>query len=48
MTIALLAFTTWSLAVSWKLFGDPVLLVLTIGSLVPAFYLFYLRDRRTT
>jgi hypothetical protein len=39
-----LAFTTWALAVSWRLLGDPVLLALAIISVPPAFYLFYLRD----
>ena len=43
-SLAFLAFTTGALAVTWRLVGDPVLLTLTIVSVLPAFYLFYLRD----
>jgi hypothetical protein len=45
MCLVFLAFTTWALAISWWLMKDPVLLVLTVASLAPAFYLFYLRER---
>ncbi len=48
MCLGFLAFTTWALAVSWRLFGDPMLFALMIASVVPAFYLFYLRDGPTT
>ncbi len=44
MSLGFLAFTTWVLAVTWWLVGDPLLLALTILSIAPAFYLFYLRD----
>ncbi len=47
LSLSFLAFTTWALAITWKLVGDPLLLVLTILSVVPAFYLFYLRDSPT-
>lgn len=44
LCVGFLGFTTSALAVSWRLLGDPLLLALTVLSLVPAFYLFYLRD----
>ena len=47
LCLGFLAFTTWALAVSWRLLGDPSLLALTVLSVVPAFYLFYLRDSST-
>jgi len=49
MCLGFLAFITWALAVSWRLLNEPLLLILALASLVPAFYLFYLRDSpRTT
>jgi hypothetical protein len=48
LCLGFLAFTTWALAVTWRLMGDPTLLALTVLSVVPAFYLFYLRDRPST
>lgn len=47
LCLGFLAFTTWALAVSWRLLGDSVLLVLAVVSTLPAFYLFYLRDGKT-
>lgn len=44
MCLAFLAFTTWVLGTSWWLLRDPVLLVLTVLSVLAAFGLFYLRD----
>ena len=44
LCLGFLAFTTWALAVSWRLLGDPSLLALAVISVLPAFYLFYLRD----
>ena len=44
LCLAFLAFTTWALAVTWRLMGDPLLLALAVVSVLPAFYLFYLRD----
>jgi hypothetical protein len=46
MCLGFLGFATSAFAVSWRLLNDPVLLVLTIISIVPAFYLFYLRDSK--
>lgn len=43
--LLVLGFSTWALAITWRLMGDPVLLGLTLASLVPAFYLFYLREQ---
>ncbi len=48
LCLGFLAFTTWALAVSWRLLGDPSLLALTVLSILPAFYLFYLRDSSAT
>jgi hypothetical protein len=48
LCLGFLAFTTWALAVTWRLLGDPALLALAVFSVVPAFYLFYLRDSQTT
>ena len=45
MALALLSFVTVSLAVTGRLFGDPALLGLAILSVLPAFWLFYQRDR---
>jgi hypothetical protein len=44
LCLGFMAFTTWSLAVSWRLLNEPVLLALTVSTIPPAFYLFYLRD----
>ena len=43
-----LAFVTIALAVTGRLFGDPALIGLAIASTVPAFWLFYQRDRALT
>jgi hypothetical protein len=40
-----LAFVTVALAVTGRLFSDPALICLAIISLLPAFWLFYQRDR---
>ncbi|HEY8475588.1 MAG TPA: hypothetical protein VIN09_01820 [Chloroflexota bacterium] len=45
MALATTGFLTFCLAVTWLLFGGALLLALTVLSVVPAFVLFYLRDR---
>lgn len=44
MCLGFLGFTTWALAITWRLMNDPLLFGLTVASILPAFYLFYLRD----
>lgn len=43
--LAFLGFLTVSLAITWWLFGDLLLLVLAVLSLPPAFWLFYVREQ---
>ncbi len=43
--VAFFGFVTICLAVTWRLFGDPVLLALAIASVGPAFWLFYAREK---
>ncbi|MCC6173773.1 MAG: hypothetical protein IT305_00585 [Chloroflexi bacterium] len=45
MTLATLAFVTIALAVTGRFFGDPALLGLAVVSVLPAFWLFYQRER---
>jgi hypothetical protein len=46
-TLALisLAFVTIALAITGRLFGDPALIGLAAVSTIPAFWLFYQRER---
>lgn len=48
LCLLFLVFTTSAFAVGWRLFGDPMLLVLAVASVPPAFVLFYLRDGSRT
>lgn len=48
LCLLFLVFTTSAFAVGWRLFGDPMLLVLAVACVPPAFVLFYLRDGSRT
>jgi hypothetical protein len=39
-----LAFVTWAFALTWWVTGGTVPLALALASVIPAFFLFYLRD----
>lgn len=45
MALAFLSSITIILAVAGRMFGDPALVVLTVVSVVPAFWLFYQREK---
>lgn len=48
LSLLSLAFVTVSLAITGRLFGDPALIGLAVLSTVPAFWLFYQRQRAMT
>ncbi|MGE3269859.1 MAG: hypothetical protein AB7P40_13995 [Chloroflexota bacterium] len=45
LSLAALAFITVALAITGRLFDDPALIGLAVVSVVPAFWLFYQRER---
>jgi hypothetical protein len=45
LALTALAFVTIALAITGRLFGDPALIGLAVISTVPAFWLFYQRER---
>lgn len=45
LALVTLACTTLALAISGRLFGDPALIGLAVLSVLPAFWLFYQRER---
>lgn len=45
MSLITLAFVTVALAIAGRLFDDPALIGLAIVSTIPAFWLFYQRQR---
>ena len=45
LALVFLGFLTVCLAITWRLFGDPWLLALTVASVLPAFWLFYAREK---
>lgn len=46
MCLGFLFFATAAFALGWRILGEPVLLMLAVISIPPAFLLFYLRDSR--
>jgi len=44
LSLGVLAFVTWASALTWWVTGSVVPLGLALASVVPAFFLFYLRD----
>ncbi len=44
LSLGVLAFVTWAFALTWWVTGSVVPLALALASIVPAFFLFYLRD----
>jgi hypothetical protein len=44
LSLGALAFVTWAFALTWWVSGSVVPLALALASIVPAFFLFYLRD----
>jgi len=44
LSLGVLAFVTWAFALTWWVTGSVVPLGLALASVVPAFFLFYLRD----
>jgi hypothetical protein len=44
LSLGALAFVTWAFALTWWVTGSVVPLALALASIVPAFFLFYLRD----
>jgi hypothetical protein len=44
MCVAFLGFVTWACALTWWVTGAIPPLAVAVASLIPAFYLFYLRD----
>jgi hypothetical protein len=44
LCLGFLAFGTWAFALTWWVLGGVVPLVLAVAFVIPAFYLFYLRD----
>ena len=44
LSLGALAFVTWAFALTWWVTGSVVPLGLALASIVPAFFLFYLRD----
>ncbi len=47
LCLACLGFTTCALALTWWLLGGLLPIALAVLSLLPAFYLFYIRDSAT-
>jgi len=44
LSLGVVAFVTWAFALTWWVTGSVVPLGLALVSIVPAFFLFYLRD----
>jgi hypothetical protein len=44
LSLGVLAFVTWAFALTWWVTGSVVPLALALASVLPAFFLFYLRD----
>ena len=44
LSLGALAFVTWAFALTWWVTGSVVPLAVALASIVPAFFLFYLRD----
>ena len=44
LSLGVLGFVTWAFALTWWVTGSVVPLALALASIVPAVFLFYLRD----